>query len=84
MYFFVLGSKHREVPNGAIHRERLGRRMIRIPALQNAGLSAPRTGGGQPEPPVAPEHRVVVVDARLPDPLGAPVGRRLEASSAAA
>ena len=62
---------------GAIHRERLRRRMVRARLAERRVLGAAHRGG-QPQPAVAPEHRVVVVDARLPDALAAPVGRRLQ------
>ena len=75
--FLRLRIEHGEVADGALHRERLGRRMIRSRLAEGRILGAAHRRG-QPQPPVASEHRVVVVDARFPDPLAAPVGRRLQ------
>ncbi len=72
-----LRIEHREMAHGAIHRKRLRRRMIRSRLAPRRVVGAAHRRR-KPEPAVAPEHRVVVVDARLPDALAAPVGRRLQ------
>ncbi len=62
---------------GALHRERLRGGVIR--ALFAEGRILRRTHrGGQPQASVASEHRVVIVDARIPDAIHAPVGRWLK------
>ena len=72
-----LQIEHRDVTDGAFHREGFGRRMIRSRFAEGRILSTAHRGG-QPDAPVAPEHGVVVVDARLPDPLAPPVSGGLQ------
>ena len=67
------GIEHRDVAHGAVHREGLRRRVIRA-GLAERGVVGAAHRRREPQPAVAPEHRVVVVDARLPDALAGPVG----------
>ena len=59
-----------------VQRERLRRRMLGALLAERRVLPAAYRCG-HPELAVLAEHRVVVVDARFPDPLVAPVRRRL-------
>ena len=78
-----LRFEHGDVPDGAIDREQLRRRMRRACAAERGVLRRAHRRR-QPHAPVAIEHRVVVVRARVPDALVAPVRRRLQAASSAA
>ena len=72
-----LQIEHGDVTNGAFHRESPRRRMVRSRFAEGRILGTAHRGR-QPDPPVAPEHRIVVVDARLPDPLAPKVSGGLQ------
>ena len=60
----------------SLERKQLGGRVIGA-LLAERRVVGPAYGGGEPEPAGLVEHRVVVVDPRVPDGLRAPVGGRL-------
>ena len=70
--FLRLRIEHRDLPQGPFQREEFGRRMIRT-LLAVIRIVGPSYGCGQPGPALLIEHRIMVVDPRIPDVLVTPV-----------
>ena len=70
-----LGIEHRHLARRFFQREYLCRRVIGALLAERRIVHAAH-GGRQPDPALLVEHRVMVVGARIPEFLLAPIGRR--------
>ena len=74
--FHRLRVEHRQLAVALVQRPRLGGGVVGALFAERRVLDAAH-GGGQPHPALPVDHRIVVVDAGIPNLLVAPIGRGL-------